>query len=137
MILPLETFKAICYDYADNAHTIKEACKSRGTSWESFRQTRDSSPEMLKLYERCRLDKAEFEFDDSAEMADQGLREVKACKDKNANAIAAMWREKIALKKWRMGKIVPQKYGDKVDVTSGGKALQDIPATMTVRIAKD
>jgi len=46
-------------------------------------------------------------------------------------------RLKIDALKWSLSKLNPKKYGDKLDMTSGGEKLQTPPSSINVRIVEN
>jgi hypothetical protein len=62
-------------------------------------------------YEKARNIQAELMFEELIEIAD--AKEADVMRD----------RLRVDTRKWYLSKIVPKKYGDKVDVTSGGKPM--------------
>ncbi len=46
-------------------------------------------------------------------------------------------RLKIDALKWSLSKLNPKKYGDKVDMTSGGEKIQQTPSSINVRIIEN
>ena len=45
-----------------------------------------------------------------------------------------MQRLKIDAKKWKLSKLAPKKYGDKIDVTTQGEKLNSTPTSITVKV---
>lgn len=54
----------------------------------------------------------------------------------NHNAINRN-RLQIDSRKWMLGKLNPKKYGDKIDMTSGGEKIQNTPSSINVRIIEN
>lgn len=62
-------------------------------------------------YEKARNIQAELMFEELIEIADR--KEADVMRD----------RLRVDTRKWYLSKIVPKKYGEKVDITSGGKPI--------------
>jgi len=69
--------------------------------------------EFLEYYELARNEQAENLFDEILTIADFGsYKDVQRA------------RLRIDARKWYLSKVLPKKYGDKLDVMSGGKPLK-------------
>lgn len=86
--------------------------------------------EFWEQYEKARNAQAELMFDELLDIADDGendyvLRENKDGSDwwqYNGEAVQRS-RLRVDTRKWYLSKVLPKKYGDKLDLTSGGKEL--------------
>lgn len=57
------------------------------------------------------------------EMGDKAIEHAEDADPKAANAVVSAYKLKADNLKWSMSKMKPKKYGDKLDLTSDGKAL--------------
>lgn len=77
-----------------------------------------------KDYERARAMQAEVVFEQTSEFAEKGLLIVQAGKTGTANARVNALKLLIDTRKWALGRMAPKRFGDKLDVTSGGKEMK-------------
>lgn len=83
-----------------------------------------------KMYDRAREVRAELMFEEIEEIADEA-GEVIVGDDKSDNARVAAVRLRVDTRKWVLGRMSPKKFGDKLDLSSGGKALRE-PRAVTI-----
>lgn len=79
-------------------------------------------------YERSVELRSEFLFDEIIEIADKQGEDVTEDKDGNRvinHNIVQRNRLQIDARKWALSKMIPKKYGDKLDMTSGGDKIQN------------
>lgn len=80
----------------------------------------------LDKYEKSMIMRSDIIFDEILEIADETANDEidlgDGIKAVNHEAIQRA-RLKIDARKWILAKMVPKKYGDKVDVTSGGEKV--------------
>jgi hypothetical protein len=74
-------------------------------------------------YARARATQAEKMFEDIIEIADASDSVIRSGAEKKSSAYAQNQRLKIDTRKWYLSKVLPKKFGDKLDVTSGGDKL--------------
>jgi hypothetical protein len=55
---------------------------------------------------------------------------------RKCNAIQSAYREKIRHIEWVIAKLLPKKYGDKLDMTTNGKDLPAPPSVITYQVAE-
>lgn len=75
-----------------------------------------------KQYEKACKDRAESHHEDLNEINEEAIQYAKT-NDFNVQAVMTAYKMKSDNMKWSMSKMVPKKYGDKMDVTSDGKVL--------------
>lgn len=108
---------SICAEIIDGK-SLRTILKEEGmphSTW-FFRWLRESK-EFAEQYARATEERSEAMAEDIQELADN----VPSGKD-DGNAIQKA-RLQIESRKWLMAKQKPKKYGDKIDLTSDGKAL--------------
>ena len=113
-----ESVKTICYDEdMPNASTVH--------LW-----VLDDREGFSKMYARARDIQAEVMFDDILEIADDGTNDLmsitKGNETYNVEDKEVTNRSKLRVdsRKWYLSKVLPKKFGDKVDLTSDGKAIK-------------
>lgn len=100
---------------------------------------KDYDKEFLNNYARACEERADAIFDDILDIADDSSGDIKVIsndgqQDKEVfnSEFAARSRIKIDARKWVLGRMKPKKYGDKVDVTSGGESIKTPSITVTI-----
>lgn len=71
----------------------------------------EDKKEFWEQYEKARNIQAELMFEELLDIAD----------DKEADVMRS--RLKVDTRKWYLSKVLPKKFGDKMDVTSGGEKI--------------
>lgn len=77
-----------------------------------------------KQYARARAIQAENMFDEILEIADGSDNVVDIGTEKKSSAYAQNQRLRVDSRKWYLSKVLPKKFGDKMDVTSDGEAIK-------------
>ncbi len=75
-------------------------------------------------YSRAKEHSAEYDNERLAELGDEAIDMSMKVDPKAAGAVVSAYKLKADNMRWSMGKKKPKKYGDKVDVTSGGEAIK-------------
>lgn len=73
-------------------------------------------------YEKARNIQAELMFEELLEIADESS-EIIVGDDKSDGARVNANRLRVDTRKWYLSKVLPKKFGEKVDITSGGKPI--------------
>ena len=89
--------------------------------------------EFLQNYARAQTVRAEREFEDILAIADDQEGDVYL--DEHGNQLTnhnviQRARLRVDARKWRLAKMQPKKYGDKVDLTSGDKPIGTVPIVL-------
>ena len=97
-------------------------------SSQTFYRWIDEDQEKSKQYARACSDRADVMFEDMFHIADATEDDVIMSEDgkliTNHNVIQRD-RLRVDTRKWALSKMNPKKYGDKVDVTSGGEKINN------------
>ena len=109
-----ELASAICERIADGAK-LADAAKACGVTRPAIVAWVSRYDEFARMYAAARQAKADAMADDIVPLADSAMGETAA----NVQAIKGM----VDARKWAASKLHPNAYGDKLDVTSAGKAL--------------
>lgn len=90
----------------------------------------EEKKEFWEQYEKARNIQAELMFEELLEIADDGTNDFVERELKNGNSYTVVDHEAIGrsrlrvdTRKWYLSKVLPKKFGDKIDLTSDGKAL--------------
>ena len=122
-----ETATRICQELIDGK-SLRAICAADGMPAKStvlgWLQD-DAIPGFLDQYTRARELQAESLLDEVLEIADDETNDmVGGANGMTGNAVAvSRSRVRIDARKWAMSKLAPKKYGDKLDVTSGGEKI--------------
>lgn len=88
-----------------------------------FRWIREYS-EFRDQYARATEERTEAHNETMLDIGDDSIEAAYASDPKAANAVVSAHKLKADNLKWVMSKMKPKKYGEKVDVTSDGKAIE-------------
>lgn len=89
--------------------------------------------EFLQNYARAQTVRADREFEDILAIADDQEGDVYYDDDGNAITNHNVIRRaalRVDARKWRLARMQPKKYGDKVDLTSGDKPIGSVPVVL-------
>lgn len=130
-----ELGKKICKRIAkgDSVRTIIKD-KEMPSSSTIFRWLLDEDKKLFwEQYERARNIQAELMFEELLDIADDGsndwvLREGKEHEEwwqQNGESIQRS-RLRVDTRKWYLSKVLPKKFGEKIDMTSGGEKISSV-----------
>lgn len=85
-----------------------------------LRENKDFSEQ----YARAKEESADADSEELADLGDQAIALSQSVPEKVAGAVVQAVKLKADNLKWAMSKKKPKKYGDKVDLTSGGEAIK-------------
>ncbi|WP_216636662.1 hypothetical protein [Arthrobacter sp. OY3WO11] len=98
-----------------------------------------TNAEFLKQYERAKAEAADSLVDEMIDIADDGSNDWMEVTNKDGSEgwklngeHVQRSRLRVDTRKWIASKLKPKKYGDKLDVTSGGEALKPLVLDSTV-----
>ncbi len=133
------TFNLICEEL-EKGYSLRSILRRENMpSSRTFFKWVDESDEKVKQYERSVELRSEFLFDEIIEIADKQGEDVGEDADGNKvinHNIVQRNRLQIDARKWALSKMLPKKYGDKLDITSKDKEIQNVPTTIQVQITK-
>jgi len=130
-----EKFALIIKDIEENNMPLRRAIKGYGMpDITTFYKWCDEDEEKSKRYVRACEARADNIFEEILEIADKQGEDVTG-EDEYGNQIInhnviSRNRLQVDARKWIVAKMIPRKYGDKVDHTTNGK---DIPATTVIQ----
>jgi len=115
--------------------SLRRICKARdmpamSTVFKWLSENEDFS----KQYARAREIQAHIEFEEILEIADDANQDFKLKTDKEGKVVGIEFCEthlqraklKIDTRKWRIARMAPKKYGDKLDLTTDDGPIQVI-----------
>lgn len=85
----------------------------------------DSNEAFREQYTHARVKQADFYADQIIEIADETSNDTEITEhgEKPNSEWIARSRLRVDARKWVMSKLAPKKYGDKIDVTTGGESM--------------
>lgn len=128
-----ELAEAICLEIATSNKGIKTICENND-NLPSFKTVfnwlnNPDKAEFLQLYTRAREIQAEYLADEILQISDDATNDFMTIQkgDKSYEVENKEWTSRSKLRvearKWVASKLKPKKFGDKLDVTSGDKPL--------------
>lgn len=124
-------FKKILNHISVDGMAIRNVLKLDGTpSNETFFKWLEEDEEKSKRYARACEERADLMFEDILHIADDTSRDTKTVdlgdgveiETLNSEAIQRS-RLRVDARKWALSKMNPKKYGDKIDLTTGGDKI--------------
>ena len=117
------TFNSICEDI-EQGYSLRTVLKNGDNpSSQTFYKWLDSDETKSKRYARACEKRAESIFEDVLEIADESKGDTITDKDGNTRfdgEFAARSKIRIDARKWMLGKLQPEKYGDTTKVNLSG-----------------
>lgn len=96
-----------------NGLSLRYACEKHKMSAANFLLWVDADPALAKQYARAREVQAEYYADEIIRIADSSQDAVKG-------------RLQVDARKWIASKLLPKKFGDRIDMTSNGEKLPPV-----------
>lgn len=110
----------------ENGSSLRLACQKNKIPPKTFYEWIDGDPDKSKQYAQALELRAELKFES---IEDDYTAEPQ--RDAETGRIDPAWvnlqRLKIDAKKWELSKMMPKKYGEKLDITSKGEQVQAPP----------
>ena len=117
-------FKKICDEISESEKGLVSICKSNGIAAVTFYDWIDNDESLANRYARARERQAEYMAQQIIEIAEHTEEDHTAFTGAN---VVNRDKLRIDARKWIAAKLLPKKYGDKVDITTDGEKL---PATI-------
>lgn len=111
--------------------SVRSATKQAGTiNASTFHEWIADDEDFAKQYARATELRADAIFEDILNIADENHKDVYIDPDgveRTDHDVVARARLRVDARRWMVGKMQPKKYGDKIDVTTDGKAIAAPP----------
>jgi len=124
-----EQVEAVCEDIEASAIGTQKALLAKGMNTKEFWATLDADDSLRKRYTRAKEIQAENLAEEIVAISD-GIEGGE--KDVNRD------RLRVESRKWVAAKLLPKKYGDRMDVTSGNEPIKQtyivLPAEVNERL---
>ena len=121
---------SICLEI-ERGESVRSILKSEDTpDPTTFYKWIDEDEEKSKQYARACEARADLMFEDILHIADDSSKDTKTVDISGASVEVLdsehVQRSKIRIdtRRWMLGKLQPKKYGDKLDLTTGGKSFE-------------
>ena len=109
-----ENAKAVC-DLIASGNSLRQIGKIKGMpSKPAIVEWLNEDETFAAQYARARAEQADHQFDEIQEISDEVPPLVDGKMD---SAFVAWQRNRVDVRKWRMSKLLPKKYGDKLALT--------------------
>lgn len=136
----IELFDSICEEIATTDKGLSTICKSKDVSTTAFYNWINEDALLVDKYARARELQAELLADQIIELSsrDRICEETTIYDDGKGNEQVTTRRVdnhnrtrlEIDARKWKASKLAPKKFGEKLDVTTGGEKIQNLPPFM-------
>lgn len=120
-----ELADTICNRIA-NGESLRRICLEEGmpeARTVHYWLIKEEHKNFFQQYARARDVQAEVMFEELLEIADGSDKVVKSGAEKKSGAYSQNQRLKVDTRKWYLSKVLPKKFGDKLDLTTDGKEL--------------
>lgn len=125
-----ETADRLCAELSEGK-SLRTVCSLKGmpdktTVFAWFR----THPDFLNQYTRAKKESSDAYQEVIEDLGDESIEAAKSADPKIASALVNAYKLKADNLKWVMSKMKPKKYGESVDVTSGGDKIAVLPAEL-------
>lgn len=124
----------------EDGKSLRYALSKIPLSTKTFYEWLEKDEEKVKLYARATEERAEAILDEMIDIVDNNTNDVNVLEDGKEvvnNDVIQRSRLRYDARKWLVSKLNPKKYGDKIDMTTGGEKIQNAPSSISVRIIKN
>jgi len=123
-----EIANKICTEISSSSKSLRTICKGEGMPNVAtvLRWLRDDKDGFCTQYARAKEEQADFMIEEMIDIADDGsndLIETEKGQQENKEVVNRS-KLRVETRKWIASKLKPKKYGDKVDITTGGEKLE-------------
>lgn len=122
----------ICEEISTSNKSLRTICKELKITTTTVLRwlNNDDIKEFRTQYARAKEEQADFLAEEILEIADDSSRDTKTI-EKNGQIVEVENTEwinrsklRVEARKWVASKLKPKKYGDKIDLTSGGEKIE-------------
>ena len=113
----------ICSQIADGT-SLKRICEAENTpDKKTVYMWMRTNEDFRNNYAQATLDRTEAQLEELNELGAESIQTALSTGDKRAGAVVQAYKLKADNMKWVMARMKPKKYGDKIDMTTDGKAI--------------
>ena len=131
------------FELIENGKSLRKALATVKLSSSTFFIWIDENENKSKQYARACEERAEALLDEMLDIVDDKSNDIIETDlgdgiivEKPNNEVIQRSRLRYDARKWLISKLNPKKYGEKVDVTSGGDKIQSAPTAINIGIVK-
>ena len=118
-----ELFDKILEHFANNADNILDVLEKHNVTTYMFYTVINKDQVKSQRYAQARTLYVENRLAERDKLNRELLIKIQQCDPKIANALQNAYKEQIRQIEWDVAKLLPKKYGDKVDITTDGQSL--------------
>jgi len=122
-----EKFEAICKEIETSSLGLGKTAKKHGASRYNVLDYIRVNEEAANRYARAKELQMDYLAEELLEISDDGSNDT-IINEKGQKVEDKEWTNRSKLRvdtrKWLMSKLAPKKYGDKLDLTTGGSAIK-------------
>lgn len=114
-------------DLANGVGSLRQLCTKYDFKIGTFLMWVGDEPELAEQYARARESGLEVMAEDLLAIADDGTNDTYVDDQGNRRTdhdVVARSRLRVDTRKWLLSKMLPKKYGDKLDVTTQGDKIE-------------
>lgn len=130
-------FIELCESVVDNNTSFKREMDVRNVSYSVFNKILIANPHLAEIYQIARIARCDYLFEEVIEIADTPIQGDEVTTEEDENGVITktitkrsdQYRHRqiqIDARKWAVQRINPTKYGDKIDITSDNKAINQV-----------
>ena len=131
------------FELIENGKSLRKALATVKLSSSTFFIWIDENENKSKQYARACEERAEALLDEMIDIVDDTRNDIIETDlgdgiivEKPNNEVIQRSRLRYDARKWLISKLNPKKYGEKMDVTSGGDKIQSAPTSINIGIVK-
>ena len=111
----------------EDGKSLRAACKTQGISASTFLRWCDDDAQLAEQYARAKEAGLEVMAEEIQEISDRPAVKYATMHGEQVDSgDVALRRLQVDARKWLLSKMLPKKYGDKLDVTSDGEKLPTV-----------
>ena len=130
-------------EYIESGKSLRSILRDKDMpSSRTFYLWLEADEAKVKQYARATEIRAENIFEDIFEIADDGTNDFMTITKGNEKynvedkEVTSRSKLRVDARKWALSKMMPKKYGDKLDVTSGNEKIES-PKKLIIKIKRD
>lgn len=140
MTITPQQFEEVCDQIEETTFGLTYLCGQAGFNKRFFYEYMKHNEEARNRYARAKEIQCDLIAEETIDIADNATNDfmtvVKGDFEYEAENKEVINRSRLRVdtRKWLLSKLCPKKYGDKIDVTTGGDKLQQPPSVLSVRV---
>ena len=137
--MKIEQFNEVI-ELIENGLSLRKACEKLGYHRRDFHKLVNNDAKLNDQYTYAREERSDLIFEEILNIADDSDCDTitkmigDELVDVENKEFINRSKVRIDARKWMLGKMQPKKYGDKLDVTTDGEKINNIPNVINVKI---